>query len=105
MKQLWIINTDIKFSQKNRESYYHLELFDEQNIRLLSTYISKHNNNWRWWRDAISHSVNNPGDAILITGDFQLKTSDVVNADARPQVAAIHDREDLLQAVYELYLV
>lgn len=104
MRELWIINTDIKFSHKNRESYYHLELFDEGNIRLLNTYISKHNKNWRWWRDVISHSVNHPHDAILITGDFQLKTPDVVNADTRPELAAIHDREDLLQAVYELYL-
>ena len=105
MATYYIITTKQKWSQKNQEHYFELELVNRDDGALYRTYISPTNSNYKFWEAAIDEIDSDPECAVGIEGDFKLVKGQfrLVNADTKFSIIGIYDLRSLLNGIVKLY--
>lgn len=105
MKDLFAFNVISKYSRTNQETYYIVEMIAEHDGCLYHTYVSDSNYNSKTWMQLIDWLKTHPDRVANIRGNFTVKRGhqDLINADARFELADDYDREDFFQAVYRAH--
>ena len=103
MKDLFCVNCKPRWSNRNDEYYYTIEIIDSETGKLYHTYVSEDNRNWDNWASVISVLMTQTNSAPQITGLFRAKRNkpDQINADSQFKHQGDYDLTEVMNWIYE----
>lgn len=98
---LILVGTVERYSDRNDEYYYDVDLIDGDTGAYYHTYVSDNNRNSRMWMQAIEMFHADRSKGIVISGDFRLAKNKhtLVDADVKFEYLERVDRFSVLQAI------
>ena len=100
-----VINIDRKYSTKNQEAYYDIEMVDNITGNYFRTYASEENYNYQNWMKVIDRFKEYKGKkTIILKGNIRVKKDNIIDADSKPIVVDELDMEQFLQVYADNFL-